>query len=400
MQTQRRDIERALEQFETPFYLFDERAIRDQIAHVRSMLPSRVRLCYAMKASSFALPEAARCVELVEVCSEGEYRICEKLGVPDSNIVISGVNKDEDFICELVSGHPGIARYTAESLIQLDMLERASAEAGRSIAVLVRLTSGNQFGMDRSDVFEAIRRMKACDTMTFSGIQYFSGTQKTSSAKHKRELAKLDRLIARIHDELEVDVIELEYGGGLPVEYFDPDREANRRMEDGIVEGLSVAIDAMTYTGPINLELGRSLVASCGSYATRIVDAKTNKGNNFAIVDGGMHQIVYYGHAMALQQPLCHLEPPRDEGDVKLWNICGSLCTTNDILAKQLPLTDVAVGDVLVFEKAGAYCMTEGLSLFLSRDLPRVIMIDCNGEFHLVRDRIETFGLNTPASRI
>lgn len=85
----------------------------------------------------------------------------------------------------------------------------------------------------------------------------------------------------------------------------------------------------------ITLELGRSIAASCGTYLTRVVDVKHNKGQNYAILDGGIHHLVYYGQRMAMQLPPHKLYPPR-LGEAQPWNLCGSLCTVNDILVKQL----------------------------------------------------------------
>ena len=78
------------------------------------------------------------------------------------------------------------------------------------------------------------------------------------------------------------------------------------------------------------------------------------------------------------------------------WNICGSLCSMNDLLAKQVYLPDVSVGDTLCFENAGAYCMAEGISLFLSRELPAVWLLPENGRPLLARAPIQTEFFNTP----
>ena len=67
----------------------------------------------------------------------------------------------------------------------------------------------------------------------------------------------------------------------------------------------------------------------------------------------------------------------------------------NDILVKQLPLPDVEIGDTLCFENTGAYCMTEGMALFLSRDLPAVYLLDETGEMLCARENTETYPLNT-----
>ena len=52
------------------------------------------------------------------------------------------------------------------------------------------------------------------------------------------------------------------------------------------------------------------------------------------------------------------------------------------------------IGDVFVFKNTGAYCMTEGISLFLSRDLPQVIKLKENNEIEVERKTLPTYTLN------
>ena len=83
----------------------------------------------------------------------------------------------------------------------------------------------------------------------------------------------------------------------------------------------------------------------------------------------------------------------RKSGGAEEWTVCGSLCTTADVLVKNLPLTGAKEGDVLVFSKAGAYSVTEGISLFLSRPLPRVYQRE-GDTLTLLRDFIKTSQIN------
>jgi len=152
----------------------------------------------------------------------------------------------------------------------------------------------------------------------------------------------------------------------------------------------------LTFRGKITLELGRSIAAGCGTYLTRVVDVKENRGEKYAIVDGGMHQLVYYGQSMAMKHPPVRPLSPRVGEEPQPWTLCGALCTINDILVKRLPLGGLEIGDVLVFEQAGAYCMTEGIALFLSRDLPGVVLCTPDGRAVLARDHLATHPLNTP----
>ena len=143
------------------------------------------------------------------------------------------------------------------------------------------------------------------------------------------------------------------------------------------------------------LELGRSITASCGSLLTRVADLKSNHSGNYAILDSGIHHLAYYGQFMAMKHPVFELWPPRAAApDDPEWNLCGSLCTINDLVVKKLPLHDLKAGDLLIFRNTGAYSMTEGISLFLSRDLPAVVCLKENGEAELLRGAEPTWVLN------
>ena len=88
-------IQAALDTAGTPLYLFDEEEFHRQSLHLRSLLPSDAELCYAIKANPFIIEQAARDADRVEVCSPGELRICQALGISAGKLVISGVHKDE-----------------------------------------------------------------------------------------------------------------------------------------------------------------------------------------------------------------------------------------------------------------------------------------------------------------
>ena len=86
-------MEQALTQLQTPFYLFDTDAAAAQVEALRKKLPDRVGLCYAVKANPFLIRDLEPVVDHFEVCSPGEFRICERLGIPMGKVVMSGVYK-------------------------------------------------------------------------------------------------------------------------------------------------------------------------------------------------------------------------------------------------------------------------------------------------------------------
>lgn len=384
--------ESILKQFETPFYAFDIPALKKRIDFIKASIPERFGLCYAVKANTFIIKEAEKYVERLEVCSPGEFEICEYLGAPMEKIVVSGVYKTPSFIERIMSTYDNIGVYTAESLVQYELIKSLSKRYDRQIKLLVRVTSKNQFGMSEDDLIKIIQDSDN-DNIEIIGIQYFSSTQRTSIKKFKREFEYLAGLIERLREELDFTVKELEYGTGFPVFYFEQDSFD----ESEYFSQFSELADSMLPDDiKITFEVGRSIAAECGYYLTSVVDAKANKVGNFAIVDGGINHLVYFGQSMAMKVPHIDLIPSRQSENTEEWNICGSLCTVNDIIVKALPLPDLKVNDVLVFKNTGAYCMCEGISLFLSRELPSVVLVGDDEEYTLVRGHFKTSSLNKP----
>ena len=125
-----------------------------------------------------------------------------------------------------------------------------------------------------------------------------------------------------------------------------------------------------------------------------VVDIKKNHEGNFAILDGGMNHLVYYGQMMAMKHPMVTVFPNKKDNPDD-WNLCGALCTVNDLIVKKISVNNLEVGDIFIFHNTGAYAMTEGISLFLSRDLPKVVLVEKN-KYKIVRDNIPTYELNMP----
>ena len=385
-------LNRLLQENKTAFYVFDIGKLKARIAHLQAALPPEVVLCYAVKANTFITKELIDTIHRFEICSPGEAEICRAVGVPSENMVISGVYKTPE-VMEAMVADPGFHPiYTVESLEQYELFRRLAKEYGRTLPLLLRLTNGSQFGINKGDIEAIVARRGETPELDILGIQFFSGTQKTSLKKLKREVGKLDDLLTLLEEKYGVVAQELEYGPGFPVSYF----QSDELDEAELLSGFSELLRDMTHHPKITLELGRSIAASCGTYYTHIVDLKRNQEQNYALVDGGMHHLVYFGQHMAMKQPFFHVCGKEDLPATDQWNICGSLCSMNDVMTKQSPLPDLALGDVLAFENAGAYCMTEGISLFLSRDIPAVYLLLENGTAVQVRKAFDTATLNQP----
>ena len=203
--------------------------------------------------------------------------------------------------------------------------------------------------------------------------------------------------------EEQIDVRCLEYGSGTAVPYF-RDKTAETFEEAGL-KGLQDAVKGMQWKGHVTVELGRALAAMCGYYLTKVEDTKTSDGIHYCIVDGGCHQLNYDGQIKGMYEPYVKVLPKEVSVKVaevsenknteeKTWKVCGSLCTLNDVLCNEITLKGLEKGAILVFERTGAYSAMEGMALFLSHELPGVVLYSEEEGWIQARVQQETYKLN------
>ena len=393
----------------TPSYIFDTDELCARIDAMQQILGCGVTVCYAMKANPFLISVLDKKLDKFEVCSPGEFAICEKEGINREKIVLSGVNKEKkDILYTMKTGAVGI--YTVESLNQLELINSCAVECGIKVKVLIRVTSGNQFGINERQVYEIADRKDELKGIIIEGIQCYSGTQKKKLSQIEAEVVWLQAIAHTCEAEHGVKLKEIEYGPGLSVDYFVTDKCDAMNTDFEELKEFAAMIKEMSEKFNVTLEMGRYIAATCGILISRIADMKMNDTTRYAIIDSGINHINYYGQAMALKKPRCEFIPMEyTEGfadgaahevevysqGVQPYNICGSLCTVGDVIVKNLELKDAKIGDMIAFYNIGAYSVTEGIYLFLSRRMPAIVLYSNKNGYRVIRKSVETFLINS-----
>lgn len=373
-----------------PGYIFDIDKFVKAIKRVKNAIGD-MPLTYSIKANPYLLECIPEEVEHVEVCSPGELLICMRYKIAGERIIYSGVNKGEKDVREALQY--GVDICSIESLLQLKIVQKIAQEDNKTQKVLLRLSSGNQFGLSEYDILSVLHTIQNYPNLKIIGVHYYSGTQKRKK-QIENDLFALDDFLTKAFGKDEQDTIFVEYGPGLGCSYFG---DNYYEYEDEILTFFTGAIKSYREKYNIGIELGRFVAADCGAYLTRVVDVKENDGVNYVIVDGGTHQLKYYGHNMAMQVPKISVYSMNDDKtntNRRHYTLCGSLCTVADILVNDIELPQIKVGDFLAFEYCGAYSVTDSNVLFLSRDLPSVALWDEYNSMKYVRKHIDTYNLN------
>lgn len=384
------DYREIAEKFGTPLYIFDSSKLKERVSEINKRLSSNSKLCYAIKANAFILDELKNEDLLFEVCSPGELSICEEKKLLPKKIVFSGVCKTLADVKR--SYNLNVNTITLESLTHCKyLLKTMETEENHKQDIILRLSSGNQFGMPETDIKECIKLLKTYKNINIRGIHFFSGTQKKIN-KIAEEIIFIENFCDKIQSETGIEFKDIEYGPGLRYEYFS---DANQSKNFYELEQFVKLIKNSKYN--YTIELGRYIASCCGKYITKIMDVKNDEKNHYVIIDGGINHINYYGQMMGMKIPLINhlknkaetiMHPSLD------YTIAGSLCTTADIVIRKLKLESPENGDLLVFNDIGAYSITEGIYLFLSHPLPSVLLFDGNN-YSVLRKSQETYILNS-----
>ena len=397
------NFEKISGQIEIPAYVFSGGEFRERAQKTVEILGPDVKICYSIKANPYLLAMLPDEFSAVEVCSPGELKICMDLGVDPAMIIYSGLNKGIEDIGTALDY--GVGVLTAESLLHLEMINSAADERSMRAKVLVRASANSQFGIDRKSLPGILKGHAGYPALDFVGIHFFTGTQKHKAKEIIKELNFLERYIEELREESGLALPRIEYGTGLPA-YMFHDRDIKSaeealQAELAMLGEVAQSLRELASHAELTVEMGRFFAASCGHYFSKVVDTKRNDDINYAIIDGGSHQLRYFGQMQGMQIPFMDLlknnkpadsyHRTEDDHSDEGWTICGSLCTTADVIARNADFGQaIGIGDTLVFHQTGAYSLYECMSLFLSRDLPGIYLLGEDGALKSARGRIES----------
>lgn len=358
-----------------PCYLFDVEKAKENVEEIHQNIGSSVKIAYAMKANPWIIKSVATVADYIEVCSEGELELCKNAGIPGSKLVLDGVLKKKGLIERALKMK--IARLSIDSREQLELV-LSMRQDYENLKLLLRVSSGNQFGMEKQELKECIALCKSAVNTEVVGIQYYPGTQRNDFRKVKRELEVLHGWIEFCESIPGFCLREVEFGGGIGIPYFEGEDigEYEKAWEEVVkfVHTFSKKYD-------IIYESGRNIAASCGIYVTEIFAKKVRDGKKVLFCLGGTNHLQYYGGVLGIRTPVIEGKCKQASERMESYMVCGALCSESDVLARGCRLdANMGMGDFVIFHGAGAYSATESPNLFLTMEMPGILLYNKSNE--------------------
>ena len=364
----------------TPFYAYDRGLLTQRIAQLRAILPSSVKLHYAIKANPMpaVVCHLAKLVDGLDVASGEELTMALNTGVAAQEISFAGPGKQR---AELRQALAAGVLINVESLREIRELAPLSAELGLPARVAVRVNpsfelklSGmkmgggpKQFGIDAECVPDALAEIGQLG-LAFEGFHIFSGSQNLRPEAICDAQNKALDLAAELAAFAPSPVRMLNLGGGFGIPYVPGDQALDLAPIGANLQALARVAEARFPQAELTLELGRYLVGEAGIYVCRVVDIKVSRGQTFIVVDGGLHHHLAasgnVGQVIRKNYPV--IIGNRADKTGPLASVVGPLCTPLDLLADNLPLGHAQPGDLVVVFQSGAYGPSASPQRFLS----------------------------------
>lgn len=350
----------------TPFYYYDMELLDQTLAKIKqSTSRYGFNVHYAMKANAnpAILRRICEAGFGADTVSGGEIAAALKAGFKAQDIVFAGVGKTDAEI--LLGLREGIGCFNVESAQELEIIEQLAIEEGVTARVALRInpnidahthhyiTTGleeNKFGLDMSLVPDMIRRCMQSQALEFVGLHFHIGSQITTLEPYRLLCERINAMQDDLERQGITSIKSINVGGGLGIDYDDPDKHPiadfepyfalfhdNLKLRDG---------------QQLHFELGRAVVAQCGSLITRVIYVKEGIGKRFAIVDAGMTDLI----RPALYQAHHKIENLTGNGrELRQYDVVGPICESSDVFGHDEMLPEVRRGDLLALRSAGAY---------------------------------------------
>ncbi len=379
----------AARRFGSPLYVYDLDVIAARFAMLRDSFAGRFRVSFAVKANPnpAVLAGLARCGADFDASSLAEIKGALQAGADPSRISFTGPAKREAEIAAAVTLR--IGTMVLESSAQAETANRFAERAGIIQSAVIRINpnhvprgfgarmngKASQFGIDEDCVNEAMARIAALPHLSLDGFHIYSGSGCLDETALNENFDNAIRLFKAFGSSLKKPIRKLIFGAGFGIPYY-PDQQALRL--GGIAEQAVPMIDALRATpgfaeAECSLELGRWLSGPAGWLLTSVVAAKSAGETEIRMCDAGFNtHLAACGMMGSILRKAWRMSNLSNPGGGKTnYTLVGPLCTSIDQLGRDVPLTELRIGDVIAIENSGAYGLTASPTRFISHPEPR-----------------------------
>ncbi len=379
------------QKFGTPTYVYDLDRIKKQYRLFQEAFPwPKLGIFYAMKANynHSVLTTLKNLGAGIDAVSPGDLHMAISWGFEKSRIIYTANNMKDTEMDEVVG--TGV-------LLNIDSLSRLEKYAKKypNTRICLRFnpdvvdgehdkikTGGDltKFGI----LLEDVGKVKAITNKY--GLKVVGLHEHTGSGLIKPDsiLNAMEQIMSIATRENFPDLAFLDFGGGFKVAYGPDEVPVNyKKMGSQVVELFSKFTSTYGRQLELRFEPGKYLIAQAGQLLVEVNTIKHNRNRTICGTDSGFPQLIrpmFYDAYHAIE----NISNPAGENFI--YDICGNICETGDLFAKDRSLPEIRENDILSIQDAGAYCYAMG-GIYNLRPMPAEVVVE-NKKIFLSRKRL------------
>ena len=351
---------------ETPFYYYDQNLLQATLDTITSeagkyegfKVHYAVKACVDQTVLGVINASGIGC----DCVSGGEVERCLMSGFAPSKIVFAGVGKADWEIKLALDAN--IACFNVESVPELEVIDELARAKGKVANIALRvnpnvdahthkyITTGlseNKFGISMEMLEEVVAKAKSLKNVNLIGLHFHIGSQLLEFEPFQMLCSRINELQDKF-EALGVKFKTINVGGGLGVDYVNPD-------ENPIPDFATYFATYNKYLKlrpgqELHFELGRAVVAQCGSLISRVLYVKEGLNKKFVILDAGMSDLI----RPALYQAHHNIENiTASTSETDTYDVVGPICESSDCFGTDEVLPRTKRGDLVALRTAGAY---------------------------------------------
>ncbi|HEY6457295.1 MAG TPA: type III PLP-dependent enzyme [Steroidobacteraceae bacterium] len=343
-------IRRLVAEFGSPLLIIDCERVRVQLRKLTKALP-KVALHYALK----PLPHPA-VVQVVmqeggylDLATSGEVQLVRSLGAsPERCIHTHPIKRAQDIrnamefgVSTFVADNPDEIRKFARFAQRARLLLRVSFRSPGAVCDLSR-----KFGCDPEHFLE-LARLAASLGVDVQGASFHVGSQAADPAKHVEAIEACGKLLAAARREKLGTLDTLDIGGGFPIDYGAPVPDIAR-----FCAPIRQQLARLPKRLRVIAEPGRFIAGPAAIGVASVMGRAQREGHWWYYLDDGLYGSYsgqLYDHARYPVEPLRAGSNPLPSV------LAGPTCDSIDVIAENLLLPKLEVGDLIVGRAMGAY---------------------------------------------
>jgi diaminopimelate decarboxylase len=349
----------------TPFYYYNLELLKRTLEAVTSTSSKyNYHVHYAFKANTNnEILDVIHTYGLGADCVSGnEVKKAIERGYTSEKIVFAGVGKTDDEINIALDND--IFCFNCESIPELEVINELAAAKGKVAQIALRInpnvnanthayiTTGleeNKFGINIWELEDLLVALADMNNVSFIGLHFHIGSQITDLNDFKGLCLRVNEIQEWFY-ERQIIVDHINVGGGLGIDYENPqqnpipDFEAFFKLFNDFIE--------LRPQQELHFELGRSIVAQCGTLISKVLYVKNGVNTDFVIIDAGMTELI----RPALYQATHAIDNLTSTSkELKRYDVVGPICESSDCFGKSLMLPETKRGDFIAINSCGAY---------------------------------------------